>query len=146
MDCKLETSTEESGTVVITLARYGSLEYQEGVVCYTEDHSAKAKTDYVSRSRTLPGSEVVFAVNESTAECVVRIQADDLLEPRERFMVQLEPHSRHGFVHTDPNADSICVYINYDYNDGEWVSFSSTDCCNIAETLPYSEHCLVCPS
>ena len=122
MDCELETSTEEGGSVVITLVRDGSLEYEEGVVCYTEDDSAKANADYVPRPINRTGSEVVFAVNESKAECVVRIEEDAILEPRERFMVRLAPHSEHGFVNTDPYADSMCVYINYDNNDGKGVS------------------------
>ena len=119
VECPLEISTEERNSVVIPLRRYGSLDHQEGVVCYTQDHSAKAKQDYVSRPRTGPGSEVTFAVNASRAECVVEIREDDLLEPRERFMVRLAATAQQGFINIDPRADSICVYINYDYNDGE---------------------------
>lgn len=139
-DCELETSVEEGEDVVISLVRYGNLDYQEGVVCFTEADSATAGTDYVPRSMQ---SEVVFAVNESTTECIVHVVNDLLWEPRERFAVRLAPLSKYGFVHIDPSADSICIYINYDDTDGECVASSNVCTCLVHTPLLNRVH--ACP-
>lgn len=89
------------------------------MVCYTEPDTARGDGDYLSLERDSPHSEIVFGVNQSVAECVVRLVNDQEFETRERFFVRLAPSSTHGFVNVDPSSSSICVYINYAEDDSK---------------------------
>lgn len=126
MECLLETAVEERSVyAVVNVTRLGNLEQEVGVVCYTEsdtargsDRTARGDTaDYISRNRFSPSSEVVFAVNQSTAECRVQLVDDTRLEPRERFYVHLAT-TAHSFIHIE-QLSSMCVYINYAEDDGK---------------------------
>ena len=131
--CSLESAVEEdSGHATIQLSRLGSLEQEAGVVCYTEPDTALGGADYISRPRFSPGSEVVFGVNQSLAECRVQILDDTDFEARERFYVHILPLPPRGsgpaLADTGPTPStqssivgpsSICVYINYAENDGK---------------------------
>lgn len=122
-DCHLETDIEEfSRHLLVNLTRTGSLEQEVGVTCYTRDNSAKGNHDFVARVKDAPGSEVVFGVNQSMAECVVEIKDDNATEPREKFYVQVEAHTSLGLVYVEPTLSIMCVYINYDINDSECPS------------------------
>lgn len=110
---------EDSAQLVLHLTRQGSMHQEVGVVCATEADTALASADYVPRPHDSLGSEVMFGVNQSLAQCVVTIVDDEALEPRERFHVYLTASSRNSFVSIDPTSSSICIHIRYAENDGE---------------------------
>ena len=110
---------EDSSQLILNLTRQGNMDQEVGVVCATEADTAIANDDYVSRPHDSLGSEVMFGVNQSLAQCVVGIIDDEALEPRERFHVYLTASSRHSAVNIDHTSSSICIHIRYAENDGE---------------------------
>lgn len=129
-DCLLEVDVDEdSMRLVLNLTRQGNMDQEVGVVCATQADTAIASADYVPRPHDSLGSEVVFGVNQSLAQCVVLIIDDEALEPRERFHVYLSASSRHSFVNIDPTTSSMCIHIRYAENDGE-----------LGITLPHTLH------
>lgn len=65
------------------------------------------------------GSEVIFGVNQSMAECVVKLIDDRLFETGERFFIHLASSTTHSFINIDPNYSSVCVYISYAEDDSK---------------------------
>ena len=119
LDCDMELSVKEGhGKLVVPLIREGFTGQELDVACYTEDASATAGEDYISRPLHSSSSHVTFAVNSSSAECVVRIVNDHKYELREQFKVHLAATSSQTHVSV-PELVSLCVFIRFDETDSK---------------------------
>ncbi len=111
---------EGVGVVTINLTRSGNLEQEVGVVCSTEDGSARGGVDYVPRLQSDVGSEVIFGAGESESACLVAIEDDVRHEPlREIFYLHLGPSTSYDHVSIAPGLSTICIYISADIRDSE---------------------------
>ena len=125
----MELSVKENhGNLVVPLIRDGYTGQELGVVCYTEDASAAAGEDYISRPLHSSSSQVTFAVNSSIAECVVKIVNDPRYELREQFKVHLAATSSQTHISV-PELASLCVFICFDETDSKCGHTSLVDGC-----------------